>query len=1279
MSGAESLAIFSIACNVMQVISFAHESITFFKNLKHEGCADLSLRKAASQMRDAAKSLVDSINVNGGNTQLTIEEVELLEVANECSRVAKKLSDELNKLKNETASRTMSGTIETPGSAQGARKMMKTSLWGTVRLGGRTWWKKGEIERLEKDLNRAQKIMETRILIRICNKHNSTELQHQQDFLQLNEALQHFINGCSNGNIKLEQLIKTEADSVKARTTDEHDKTRVQINDHIDEEHRNTKREVVQQIGETSTREHEETRDLVSGHLERLRIEDNKEHAKTRSHVNRQIQNMQATTLSASVRDKLLKSLNFQGRDQRFNDVKEAHYKTFQWLFGEVKSTEGFLQDDEREASDDEHETSDDVHETSDDERETSDHEHEASDDDTSYQSSNSNELLDEAQGVDLVYEDLVEECRGRVMNNFSDWLKSKEVVFWIKAKAGAGKSTLVKFLYNDSRTVQLLDSTTPGKTLILIHFFYLMGSPMQCNIKGLLCTLLYQFLQQDEDGTWTAELFRQISSLKNKELGSNWSEAELKKALSIALRLATGSHQICIFLDGLDEVHQSDGKHKLLNLLDWLIASGLVRLCVLSRPEEEFNQALSSASILELHDLTAPDMYQYARDLLAPLTTNLSGSVPSEEACYIGFRTTYYIDTLQSLAKKIVSKSDGVFLWADIATRSLQRGITYGDTWSTIEQRLDQMPMGLSELYASMWSRPGEDIKLYEAEAALCFNLVLDWKLCFSHNSYKCWDPKHLSKPRALSTGTGCFCGKIYRAGLPPNLQFSLFHLALAKHQVLRPDLSFGTVPPTDVLWSKFVRLYKRLPILCAGLLETTGQLSYVDEFGHEVRNPDIPVRFLHRTANEFFKDTVEGREILRSDTSSFEKRLSALLQSSYSRGLAFRPSSAHERELFCLPLATVNAYEMVGVFHTLRTRLEGKEWLEELDACRAFIDNGNGIIRPGQDFLGLAIQWGYQEYLEHFFNNLSCYTPAYKSYLLVCGSSIRSGGRPVKRLSQDPKHWAIQDLTRGMEIIKYLLTQGCKSEPTIVLNPLTYKVTGLEEFFWSLSDFCRRDNWGKDSAICDLIIETLRHFSESGADFMQPVYGFYGYDRLCESYPSGTMQIPLRSRSWGGLQNYLRPLNQVVVEWSILGALTHAVKTPHRDDHPRGRLEELLITIRTDKDSLDPKIIAHKQRLMNTISKWISHNDEDAATKIEKLEDELNQIASSILNDSDVPEGIFEYFLELGFMDSWPRFLADELMEMGFTLRRDDEDDKWKLPDGVIYPPVKFVDQLK
>jgi hypothetical protein len=221
----------------------------------------------------------------------------------------------------------------------------------------------------------------------------------------------------------------TETNSIKEHIATEHDKTIGKINDHIVEEHQKTRNEVVQHNDKSTIRALEETRNLVSEELGSLRIEDNEEHAKTRDQVGHQIQTMQATTLSAAVRDQFLKSLNFQGRDQRFNDVKEAHFKTFQWLFDDMDqpdSGNSSLQDDEDEES-------------------------EYS---SSYESGDSNGLLDESQELDLVYEDLYEECRGKVKSRYSDWLKSREVLYWIKAKAGAGKSTLMKFLCNDSRIV---------------------------------------------------------------------------------------------------------------------------------------------------------------------------------------------------------------------------------------------------------------------------------------------------------------------------------------------------------------------------------------------------------------------------------------------------------------------------------------------------------------------------------------------------------------------------------------------------------------------------------------------------------------------------------------------------------------------------------------------------------------------------------------------------------------------------------------------------------
>ena len=274
---------------------------------------------------------------------------------------------------------------------------------------------------------------------------------------------------------------------------------------------------------------------------------------------------------------------------------------------------------------------------------------------------------------------------------------------------------------------------------------------------------------------------------------------------------------------------------------------------------------------------------------------------------------------------------------------------------------------------------------------------------------------------------------------------------------------------------------------------------------------------------------------------------------------------------------------------------------------------------------------------------------------------------------MHQDSELWNIQDLTRWLESINCLLSQGCKSELTIYYDPCyPFKLTGVEAFLWSLSTIRRRISWSNDPVPCNLIMETLRHFSESGADFMQPVYGYYGRDGLLsKSYPYFDEPL-LFGPGVRGEQHGFRYSRQVVVEWSVLGALDWAVKTHHEGDYFCARLQEFLATIRMDTSSLSPRVIAvrhpynpvddsrmrftwigkakkvggkHEKRLMKNISQWVPHSDEDRATRAANLDHELNQIVSSILGDRDVAEGVFGYFLELGFVESWPRFLAREL----------------------------------
>jgi len=82
--------------------------------------------------------------------------------------------------------------------------------------------------------------------------------------------------------------------------------------------------------------------------------------------------------------------------------------------------------------------------------------------------------------------------------SDFTQWLRSDEPLYWISGKPAAGKSTLMKFILNDSRTREYLNEWASGKKLVISSFyFWKSGAPVQMSAEGFARTLLYQTLKQ--------------------------------------------------------------------------------------------------------------------------------------------------------------------------------------------------------------------------------------------------------------------------------------------------------------------------------------------------------------------------------------------------------------------------------------------------------------------------------------------------------------------------------------------------------------------------------------------------------------------------------------------------------------------------------------------------------------------------------------------------------------------------------------------------------------
>jgi hypothetical protein len=90
------------------------------------------------------------------------------------------------------------------------------------------------------------------------------------------------------------------------------------------------------------------------------------------------------------------------------------------------------------------------------------------------------------------------EQRGGRPWSNFSRWLEEGSGIYWINGKAASGKSTLMRFIYENRRTHDLLKiwaGSEPVRTGVF--YFWNSGTTQQRSQSGLLRALLYEVLQQ--------------------------------------------------------------------------------------------------------------------------------------------------------------------------------------------------------------------------------------------------------------------------------------------------------------------------------------------------------------------------------------------------------------------------------------------------------------------------------------------------------------------------------------------------------------------------------------------------------------------------------------------------------------------------------------------------------------------------------------------------------------------------------------------------------------
>lgn len=265
----------------------------------------------------------------------------------------------------------------------------------------------------------------------------------------------------------------------------------------------------------------------------------------------------------------------------------------------------------------------------------------------------------------------------------FIEWLIGNGPMFWIKGKPGSGKSSLMKYLVDNPRTIDCLKSERTAKVTTAGFYFYDQGShKLHKSLDGLLIGVLYQVLSA------IPELFAAIEdvyeSVRNAE---GWNRTELTKAFVALAQQDKISGCVCIFIDALDEYdgNPTDIVRGIVRLLKLFGKNALkIKICASSRPLPEFEAMLDDSPGFAIHDWTSNDVRQVVAQRL----------------------TEAKREPMPLLSSSIVDEAKGVFLWVKLILEELSPCIFDGYSEDDLISKLSALPKDLEPFYDHMLQR---------------------------------------------------------------------------------------------------------------------------------------------------------------------------------------------------------------------------------------------------------------------------------------------------------------------------------------------------------------------------------------------------------------------------------------------------------------------------------------------------------------------------------------------------------------------------------------------
>ncbi|KAL6811155.1 hypothetical protein GGI42DRAFT_339932 [Trichoderma sp. SZMC 28013] len=296
-----------------------------------------------------------------------------------------------------------------------------------------------------------------------------------------------------------------------------------------------------------------------------------------------------------------------------------------------------------------------------------------------------------------------IEAAYGETCNWFLDhptyleWLEAEKLaqhygILWLSGKPGAGKSTIMKFVY--ARLKETEDNT---KSTTVSFFFNARGELLEKSTTGMYRSLLLQLLEAFPN---LQQVFDDLSLIPENRYDCPTTHI-IRKLFRRAVLLLNSHALICI-VDALDECDEQQirdmvgyfeelGRDAVKNNIQ-------LRICFSSRhyPYIYIEHALR----LTLEDQTGhgQDLEQYVKSRFKPNS-----------------------DHFGDIQAQILQKAAGVFMWVVLVVNILNAEFDRGRIFA-VRKRLQELPPGLSDLFKTILKRDCENMQ----ELLLCVQWLL-------------------------------------------------------------------------------------------------------------------------------------------------------------------------------------------------------------------------------------------------------------------------------------------------------------------------------------------------------------------------------------------------------------------------------------------------------------------------------------------------------------------------------------------------------------------------